>query len=327
MVGVSLVLLLGIVITPRLIKSKLIQVVQTECRTCRLKVQNLSFSLSELRLNQINFSFEDRAGVVLDTEIKSVTIPFQLTSFFTDTIRIGRIQIQSPQVVLREYDSGPGPLPPVKKEKSSKKTYFEADGIDLVDGYFEYDRIFSDGRNAPIRIRNIRVDLGRYGTTPNLADKDVVAQTYAILEQSGKIDLKLMVPVFTGKPIAKIFLKLNGQKLHEIDGYFLTAEGLNMKGLLVNSDVFGELNDHSLTGKLKAHYHSLDLHFHEHKKRSAFEALLSNIGKDIKLKETNIGVPKPKIQHPIASVRQPQESIISFILRGMKEAAIEVAGG
>jgi len=81
----------------------------------------------------------------------------------------------------------------------------------------------------------------------------------------------------------------------------------------------------SLKSEVSVVYQGLDVIFSANRERSGATAFFSNLLRGLKIDDQNTTEPRYDQKRTAALQRKKGESIVSFILRGMKEAALEVA--
>ncbi|MGZ3707045.1 MAG: hypothetical protein ACXVA8_13530, partial [Bdellovibrionota bacterium] len=130
---------------------------------------------------------------------------------------------------------------------------------------------------------------------------------------------------FAASPNVKVDLALDGQNLSDVNPYFEVEEGVTLNGRVLRSHSLVSLKDTAAKGDVEVAYEGLKLKFHSNRHRGGLSALLDNLGVTIKVKGENSGDIRSKREREVETRRHPRESVVSFILRTMREAAMRVA--
>jgi hypothetical protein len=96
---------------------------------------------------------------------------------------------------------------------------------------------------------------------------------------------------------------------------------VELRGEIRRGNASAEVRGRSLSAWADIRYRDFDIHFGRTRGRGGLKALLSNLIADIELGENKLR-PGGK---SVGVRRLPRESLVSFILRGLKLAAVRVA--
>lgn len=316
-------LLFSSLIAPKILKSQLQEIV-ANCSTCVLRVSDISVSFlsGELQLRNIQFTQGDPLFTEISVEIPVVTIQFSVTSLFSKQLNLASIQVESPIVVLTEGDG----VYPENQESSSSQTWIiSAKDLKISNGIFNYIREYPNNKSALIHIAKIQGQIGPWCS----AKEDLITEAIVDgeLEESGKFLLNIQTPLFASKNNIKVDLNIEGLNLSDLNQYFLPSEGIELKGRLLHGSSSVSIREENLKAWVTAKYEHLDIDFKKTKKRTAWITFLSNLAESLKMPEANISDKTKDQTRGVTLIRKPRESIVSFILRGMKDSALRVATG
>jgi hypothetical protein len=282
------------------------------CPDCRIDWKGFSLGISGLGFSDLDF--ESPKGIsVYAVKARSLDIKLSWRQAYRGIVDIQAIDLDGADVKIMEI-AGHNPL------GTGDKPIFAVRGINITDSTFTYE-IREKGKFGRIRLDAIEASISPFGTVPELRDAQVVGKAKARLEQSGEVTLEVETPYFSPGTTALIKLSLNGQTLGELNEYFTPIDGVELTGKVINGNTSAEIKENFLSAWADIRYEKFDVHFLHTKQRGGLKAFLSNIVADLKL--------DPKQTQPngksVGIKRHPLESIVSFVLRGLKEAALRVA--
>ena len=299
---------------PRKIREKIIEVVNGSCETCSIEIGSISLFpfRSEIKISDIHFSAGDPKATAGDVRISEIVGRVNLSELRRHKIHIENLMISDSQVKILEGDL---------KNSASKKEiapHFEIDQIEVVGSDFVYTREHK-GRKAPIHVGKIQATIER---TENVKFR---GQLNGVLENSGKVDLKVTALPFADEPYADIDLRLSEQNLEKMNPYFETDDGIKLKGNLLEGHSVISIRKNQLHGYVQAKYQGLNMKFEKTKERTALAAFFSNLVKSFTVRSKNTDEKHSDQIKASNTKRLPDETLLSFIFRGMKEAALDVA--
>ncbi len=295
------------------------------CSTCTLEIERVSLSLFPLSasLHGIRGRFGDREATAVEAEIPLVVL--ESISFWRgpSSPSIENVLVSRPEVVVIEGDKS---LPEGKGAAGSGGG-FRVGGIRVRDGKFTYVRL-RDGREARLRVNGIEAKVEELGTRSDLRGRAARARVDAKLEDSGLIVLEVGAGLF-GKtepdPLVDVRLEIAGQDLTRLNPFFFVDDKLRLKGELMRGQGIVTVRGARAQATVTALYRDLDLKFEKGPERSGLEATLSNVIKSFKIDPENTDESRRDRIRQAVLERKPGESLVSFILRGLLEAALAVA--
>ncbi len=249
-----------------------------------------------------------------------VVVPLDWRSLFSDPWRFGVIHASGVSVTVHEGDAhfprGDGQtslLPP-----------FLCEGIRVDDAAFNYRKDSRAGA-AVLRLAQVTAKAEAFGNFGEWRARAAEAEARALLEKSGQVKLRVAAWLHENEPRVEVDLSIHGQKLASVNPYFEPEEGVTLRGLLLSSRALVKVRGWRAEGNVEANYAGLAIKFHKNRHRGGLDALLLNLGAALKLDQANTEESRLERLGAVVTTRHPRESIVSFILRTMREAALRVA--
>jgi hypothetical protein len=309
------------VVVPRLIRKKLDTYVSENCGTCVLNIGAIRTDvlLSNVTFQNIHFYWGDPRATAFDFRIPLLRMHVVLSDLFKHLIHLQHVVIEEPNAEVLEGD-----LRSLSYKSNGTELQFAVDGVEIVQAHFTYTREHN-GRLAPIHVDQIHGQVDQVGNTPDLRDHITTAQVTAVLENSGKINLKVMSHIFAKALNAEIDLAINRLPLNRMNPYFETNDGVKLSGQLAEDHCGAVIRQKQLHAFVQAQYEGLDVQFNKNQGRTAFSAFLLNLVEKLKLNAKNMDT-EQSLQIQYANIQREQnETILKFIIRGIKEASLKVA--
>ncbi|MGZ5074931.1 MAG: hypothetical protein ACXWBL_17440 [Usitatibacter sp.] len=296
--------------------------VNEECRRCGLGIGSLRISLLPPRatLGGVVYHDGNPADSAIELLVESVTVPIPLANAFGGAWRLGVVEVNGLSVVVHEGDAH---FPKKNAEPGNGKG-FELAGVLVHNGEFTY-RKDSPAGGAYLRVHAIEASGGPLGTDDRYRDQPLDAHADARLEESGAVNLTIAAKFFSDSPHADVDLHLDGLNLAEVNPYFRVEEGVVLSGKLLSSRSLVKVRGGSAVGDVTATFAGLGLKVHANRHRGGLSALLDNIGVKIKVLNANQTSARKDREKEVVTRRHPRESVVSFILRTMREGALRIA--
>lgn len=307
------------------------------CASCKLKVKSLDIDLLFLRvsLGRVEFSGGRRVATLLESRAEKIDLDFRFPFSGLKNLSIKKIDIETPEFVVTEGDETLGPA---KSTPTEMELIIE--NIFISDASFTYVRE-RNGYQAPVHIKEIEgairdIHFGKK-ISPESAEKSDAAKKIkgeenwasarfaAKLEDSGDVQLKIKTLSLSEPLDIQIELKVENQSLAQLNPYFVTHEGVVLKGILLNGFGTTLVKGRQASSTVEAKYKNLDFQFNKNDKRSAATAFFSNLIKTLKLDEASTDENRKDRTKTVSIQREEQETLVSFILRSLKESALKVA--
>ena len=325
-VVLSLLMICAQMIVTRVIRKQLISFFNESCGSCILSIDRvrLSFLPFSVILEGVRLSGGDPKTTKVDAEIERIVARSSFRSLISRKLHFKGIQIHAPHVVVTEGDL---PLPPSGPEEGTAMACV-IEGIDVIAGRFTYIRVFGTGKEAPkaiLHVKDIQGNVGELGTLPQLRDRMARGQAKGRLESSGGFLLTVEAAPFSKVLKVDVDLQMTGQNLADVSPFFQTTDGVRLAGKLLKGQSLIKVREKRLTGWVRAEYEGLDIKIEETKSRGKISAFFSNLVNSVKLHRSTTGKTPVDQTRGTELTRDPRETLIHFILRGMEEGALKVA--
>lgn len=307
----------GVFLLPRLQTA-----VNQSCGHCEFKIGSLEFGLFPPRaiLGGVSYREGDRRDSLLGAQARLAVVPLPLSNLKPGPWRIGLIILQDVNVTLEE-SSEKFPKPPSAPKKDER---FEFAGVLVRNAEFIY-RNFTPAGPAVIQVHDISASAGPFCIAENCKNQAIDAHADARLENSGKVDLTVSAAFFADSPHVDVDLKLAGQDLKDVDPYFSVSDGIQLEGKLISARGVVKVRGTRGEGDALVNFANLGVHCRADRHRSGLLAFFENLGAKVKLKSANFTDPRSAKEHQVVTERHSGESVVSLILRTLKEAALRVA--
>jgi hypothetical protein len=310
------------VVAPGIVRRRLISAVHESCGTCELSLGRVDISLRPLALSadRVRFTGGTPNATVVRAEAERVYVPFSLSPWFKGRLRAGRIEIERPAVLVTEGNLRPSASTETGK---ARPLDLEVEGVEVKNGSFTYvhEQL---GRTGRLSVSAINAAVGPVGSSGRLRDAAVEAGADGLLERSGQFHLQVSAKLFGKAPHADVSLRIAGQELSELNPFFIPNDGIRLKGVLIDGRSTVAIRGARLTSTAYVRYRGLGVHIKKTSERGTFSAFLQSLMASVTMGKQNAAAGNYDRRGAAELERKPKETVISFVLRGMKEAAIEV---
>jgi hypothetical protein len=330
LIALAVVLIILIISTPvivqRVIRRQLTAFVKESCGSCTLSLDRVHLSVMPFSviLEGVRLAGGDPKTTRVDAEAERIVALSTLRSLVSGKLRFEGIQIHAPYVVVTEGDL---PLPPPGPEEGTR-TIYVINGMQVVNGRFTYIRVFGVGkeaRKAILHVKDIQGNVGKLGNTPQLRGQTVRGHAKGRLENSGEFLLTVETVLFSKVLQVDVDLRMAEQNLADMS-FFQISDGISLAGKLNKGQSSTKIRGEKLTGWVQAQYRGLDVQFEKTKSRGEISTFVDNLVRSIKLHSSTVGKKPADRIRSVQLQREERETLLHFILRGMKDAALKVAG-
>jgi len=186
---------------------------------------------------------------------------------------------------------------------------------DFSQGSFTYVRTHSS-ISATLKIQEIHGEIGAWGTRVEESSHEIRASTRGVIENSGAFTLDVTSPVFLSPVQVDVHLVIQQLELSRLNSFFEVNDGIRFSGTLLKGVNSTRVRGNALTSTVQVGYYGLGIDF---KKK-----FWANLIKSLKLKPSH---PVPSVGKPVKAlhiVREPSETLLEFIFRGMKLGALDI---
>ncbi len=296
-------ILLTQLIAPSLIKDRLIKAVP------RLDLDFVSLSLfdiSRLTLNGIHITTGTRGMADIEASIPSLTVDLALSPLFDEQLVIESLTVTKPDVMYTDGELPRGP------KTTSPTLNVVVKTAHVEGGRFTYRRVLYKEASL-ITLNDIRLQAS--------VDQEVRVKSNFQIEKSGNIQLNFHFPLKQENLTAEVHVFIKGQNLADLNVFFKSNDGVVLKGIMQEGVGRVVVNGDQAKSRVKAIYKNFDAKLVSNEDQGGAEVFFTNIGIVLTTKSKN----KSKKREEVVTKRQPNESIVHFILTGLKVAALEVA--
>jgi hypothetical protein len=342
--GIAFVVLLYLsaTLTHRYLHRTIESLGNTLCSSCLLTIDHLKFQVFPLavNLNGIILTGGDPNTTALKSSAKDLWVKISWINFFTKRIIFSEVKLDTPIVKVIEGD-----LPLVNTDSTDDQKEdqkgdeqgwtFAIESTTLTHAEFTYIRRYQSRMKqsqpsrlpmqAELNIKNISAIVSRIDSASDACEDIVNADLTAVLENSGHFTLKIKSSLCAEKHKIDVNLHLFKQNLNSVSDFFVSSSGVGMKGFI--HDAWGEVRIHGQSSKTNStiRYQDLALKFRTTDERGFIVTAFSNALQAISLHTSNLGRIKSDQTQSVELVRKSDETIISFVLRGLQEAALKIA--
>ncbi len=314
-------------IAPGIFRRQLVSSFGETCAGCTLNIDRVCISLVPVSviLEGVHISGGDPKATAVDAKADRIIGRTSLCSMVLRRLVFRGIQVHAPHVVVTEGDL---PLPSSKREEGRRR-FFAIEGVELIDGTFTYIRVLGTEektRKATLHVKDVQASVGKLGTVPSLLDQTVKAQAKGRLENSGNFLLSVETLLFSKLLNVDVDLQMAEQNLVDVSQFFQTADGVRISGILREGRSSIKVRGKQLVGSARVKYDNLNVQFEKTKSRGAISTFFSNLTKSFKLNPSSMNERATDQTGRVELEREAGETLVLFILRGMKEAALKVTG-
>ncbi len=324
---VSAVTIFQLVIAPWIVRYALGTLITKPCHHCTLEIQAIHINLfgPTVSLHEVKFSARVGDATMLSAHIPYVVADMYPLPLLKKKLHLGPIKLINPAVsVLEREQPPPAPSPkPEKKGETSRVTTVEFAGVDVVDGDFTYVHE-KEAVPAAVRVHKIDLSLDRLGNTAELIEQRARWSATGILEHSGKFTLTVAPVLFSEMPNVDVELKISGLELFDLNEFFMHEDGIGLKGTLLHGESHVDVRNLQAHSVATAKFENLKFELNPTKKRSFIESFFTGLVAGVKMGSHNLYDTLEERTQTIEAKRNPEESLLAFILRAMKEAALKI---
>ena len=314
--GLLILIFAVCLILPDLFLPKIEAYVTTKCQRCTIDIADVDILPGTdlvIYLNNVKFSYTPNDKI--EGQIHKIRIAIKWLPLLKDSYQIRNLAIGYTEVMYTDNDNNtvstgaPPILPLIHIEKT-----------EITNGIFQYLRS-TKGTSALFVVRDIRAQLSPFSTSPNSKNEEVRLDAEGRVGYSGHT--KLNVKTFLWREAAHIdaALSVKDQSLGDLTEFLKENAGVSLSGKMLNGDANLQLRGLDLKTYLKASYQDFDIKIDPMYDRNQFTAFFMNLGAAIAMKKKSKG----NTDEFVELKREPNEPIVGFMLRGLKEAAIRLS--
>jgi hypothetical protein len=264
------------------------------------------FDISRLTLHGIHITSGTRGQADIEASVEMITVDLALGSMFDEQLVIESLTFTKPDVMYTDGELPRGP----KTASPALNVIVKTAHVD--GGRFIYRRVLYK-ESSLITLNDIQLQAS--------VDQDVRVKSKFQLEKSGNIQLNFHFPTRQEKLTAEVHVFIKDQNLADLNVFFKSNDGVILQGIMQEGVGRVVVSGDHAKSRVKAIYKNFDAKLISNEDQGGVEVFFTNIGIALTTKEKNKSVKREEV----VTKRQPNESIVHFILTGLKVAALEVA--
>lgn len=291
-------------------KEQLEKAVRENCRGCSFEMESAQLTWRGLILTDVRFSSGKKGAKKLDLHVLRAVIRPDIWPLFKKQIRVQSAILFGPEVTYSEGDL------PQKAAGGDDTPDVGLNKISIYNGKFVYVRDHK-GTHGELAINDIS---GKILISGGKMD----ARFTARMGESGEFDLLLQAAL--KKPL-EIDTELNvrNQNLDDLTVFLKPNAGVELKGEIVKAHAVSRARGDKLKTRLTVAFRDFSVRLLEMYDRTEAEAVFTNIGAALALKRENVKDSTEEQTSSVDSRRKKNESIVHFMLTGLKQAALDAA--
>lgn len=263
----------------------------------------------------MEFRSDPADNTVIHAKVEEIAAHFG-GRLLSGTPHLRKVTLQAPEVRVSERDGPPGSRP-----SEDRPPEFYLGEIAIGEGRFIYEKL-ERGKRGRIQVTDIEGEITDVAGGPGSASAWTKGKATGSLEGSGDFTLEIEARPWRVSADPRVRLEIRKFDLSQVNPYFLPIDGVRLSGSVDRGRAEVTVEESRLESSARLQYRGLDLDFRPGSEHGILDALVQDIGADLALADERSS-PSPVVKLR----RKGRESLISFILRGMKEAALRVATG
>lgn len=327
---VAVVVLLFFISAPYVLRRSLEKLVQSHCKGCSLQIPASDFNplTGAFDLEEVDFKYIEKTTLELSAKIKKIEGNISYVDLLRGRLSLESVLLKQPKVILTDIEAAK------KNKDKDKQTSKNASGAEafqfniaylaVEQGSFSY--VNKDkGVESRLNMGPINGRMEGLGNTDDFKENTVFCRLVGRIENSGEVVLTVNSKVFDQPLKVAVDVQVKEQKLSDLNTFFNDFAGLNLMGDLIEGTSQVRLLDTNIKASVFARFKKFNVNFSKTSERGALATYFMNLAKTVVYDNQNLDKNKPaQIKHVEIS-RKQDESLVGFILRSMKEAALKVA--
>ena len=309
------------VAAPGLVRGRMIASVNESCPRCTIEIGRVDVDfLRPGRVVLHGLRFEGAISDVsrIAVEVGRLSAIAAVWPLAEGRLEIERIEAELPRVTLTETDGrAPPKTSPREREPIGSAGRLRVGQIDIKQGEFIYAHAAGAKVNR-LRLRDVRGEVvdrsgarvrlrGEIGTSGSA----VLAASFPFSARPNEVDLDVVVERF---------------KFEDVAPFMRIENGIRLKGTLLHAHGSVRMRGRRLSCRFDGAYEDLTVDVEPTPTRSRAKAFLMNLGAALVVPKKNVGRPAAERHADVALERRADESIVEFLLRGLQDGALKVAG-
>ena len=297
------------------------QVVRDACATCEFHADEIRILLlrpGHVSLRGVHFKAGEKSISQFEATVPQIELSVALWPLLQKNLRLLNVDLRGPDVV---FTDGDGKSPPSKGSESEWNLAVEA--VRVKNGEFHYVRN-THGTSATLNLNAIDLKGGGFATSGEGKFAAVKAAARLRLVKSGSIELNVSTKPFEKPLPIDVELNARDQNLADLTPFFKENAGVVLSGTLRQGHGKVKALGSHLDSLVWAEYEDLKVELLPIYDRSEAAAFFTNLGMAVAMVKKNGNASRADQVRATQLERKPEESIVHFILTGLKLAALQV---
>jgi len=318
---------------PYVLRHSLVKVVQESCKECTLKIPSSDFNplTGSFDLEEVDFQYIKAGSLELSAKIENIEGDISYIDLLRGRVSLATVILKNPKVELVDIEQAPkDSAQKEQSEKGEEKTpeaetlNFDLSYVAVEQGSFSY--INKDkGVVSRLNMGPINGRMEGLGNSDEFKENTVYCRLVGRIEKSGEIVLTVNSKVFERPLKVAVDVQAKGQRLSDLNSFFNPFAGLNLVGDLIEGTSQVRLVERNIKASVFARFEKFNVKFSKTRERSSVVTFFMNLAETVVYDNQNLDKNRPAQLKHVEINRKQDESIVGFILRGMKEAALKVA--
>ena len=310
---IAIIVLSAILLLPKLtpwVREKIEAEMRERCPNCEFRVEEIALSLEGARAYRVLLKTDKTKSQYVEMAVHTLTLKPNWNSLLQAEPKLEGVIVYQPEV--RFFDVG---------DNSAAKSTPTLDlpmipDTDLIDGVFIYVRDVK-GTHAELTVRKIEGRIYFEG-------ERFFVRSSGQVGESGKFSLLVdLVPKQTPLEV-NVDMKAENQNLIDLSAFFEPNAGVYLEGTLLNGHAVTKMKGNHLDTNLNMKFKDFNLKVNPMYDRNEIQTFFTNLGAKLFLMEKNLDNTYDQRTMNVQADRDPTESVVSFILRSWKEAALKI---
>ena len=312
-------------VAPSILKSKIISALKDSCSDCELQIESVETNAIqpwEITLKKINLKAGQPGRSSADVKIEILKVDVKILAALSKQLIIESLEGDVVDVTYAEGEALKKAAAP--NDEGGDPLLFAIENTRVSNLEFRYAHS-QHGVTSFLRVHKISAWISGLGNTPELKDQLTNGEFRGVIEKSGQAQLKIAALTRPGLHYVDVNLFIDKQKLDDLNSFFTGNDGIVFHGLLLHANATVNVRDQKSKAHVEGTYKEVDFKQTATATTSAVEAVLTNLGADLLMNKTNTDrLPRDR-EADLEVQRKKGEALVHFILRSMKECALEVA--
>lgn len=290
--------------------------VRATCASCEISIGRVALDGAGVTLFDLAFTKgRDDARHRFRAVVTRVRLAPRWSALLTGRIVFDDLEVDGAQVTLIDHAEG-RPQPSDVDRSAGDGPAVER--VHLKNGMFIYVRD-RRGTHAVVAFRRLR------GEVLDLTTPTPHAKLTGQLGFSGEMRIEVKTLAGAPGPDADVEIWFNDLNLADLSAFFEPNAGVELGGALHFAHATSRLRGTRVATRARAVFDDFELAVKPDADRGGWTAFFTNLGIAIGIKQSNSDLGEAAQTRALTLYRRPNESLVGFLLRGIKDAVFSVA--